>query len=162
VLSAAVALLVSGAARAAIISENHTGSSSPILILDWDGGASDPGVSDSGGGDTDDDTGDRVYGSLARWAPGTESTTYAFTDLAQGTYRVFTTWLHDYPRDANGFVVANGSFVGTYDGVDTSTDIGGIDISQGFMRRSIPAAARSSTSVTGSSDRRTATRWPSS
>lgn len=131
--SVAFTLLTSGTASAAIISSNNTGSASPIIILDWDGGASDPGVSDSGGGGTDTDGGDRVYGSLARWAPSTESTTYAFTGLAEGNYRIFATWLHDFPRVANGFVVANGSFVGTYDGVDTATDIGGIDISQGFI-----------------------------
>lgn len=127
------ALLASAAAPAAVISSNNTGSMSPIIILDWDGGASDPGVSDSGGGGTDDDSGDRGYGSLGRWAPSTESTTYEFTGLAEGNYRIFATWLHDFPRAANGFVVANGSFVGTYDGVDTETDIGGIDISQGFI-----------------------------
>ncbi len=132
-LSVAFALLTSGAAPAAIISIDNTGSASPITILDWDGSASDPGVSDSGGGGTDSDVGDRVYGSLARWAPSTESTTYGFTGLAEGNYRIFATWLHDFPRTANGFVVANGSFVGTYDGVDTETDIGGIDISQGFI-----------------------------
>jgi hypothetical protein len=131
--SVSFALLVPGTVRAAIISNDNTGSAAPITILDWDGGASDPGVSDSGGGGTDGDEGDRVYGSLARWAPPSESTTYVFTGLAEGDYRIFATWLHDYPRVADGFVVANGAFVGIYTGVDTETDIGGIDISQGFI-----------------------------
>jgi len=79
-----------------------------------------------------------VYGNLGRWAPSGQSTTYAFTGLAQGSYRIFATWLHDWPRtDANGSVAANGAFVGTFDGVDTATDIGGIDISQGFIAHKI-------------------------
>ena len=133
-LAVGMFLALSGAASAAIIPVDNTGSANPITILDWDGASSDPGVSDSGGGGTDSDSGDRVYGTLGRWAPSGQSTTYQFSGLAQGNYRIFATWLHDFPRtDANGSVAANGSFVGTYDGVDTATDIGGIDISQGFI-----------------------------
>lgn len=134
-LSVAFALVASGTAPAAIITVNNTGSASPITILDWDRGESDPGVSDSGGGGHDDESDDdRVYGAAGRWAPDGESTTYSFTGLAAGDYRIFATWLHDFARDdANGFVAANGFPVGTYDGVDTDTDFGGIDISQGFI-----------------------------
>jgi hypothetical protein len=129
-----ILFLLTVSTHAAIITSNNTGSSAPITILDWDGGLSDPGVSDSGGGGDDEDSGDRVYGSFGRWATFGESTTYVFSGLVEGDYRIFATWLHDGPRtDANGSVAANGWFVGTFNGVDTETDIGGIDISQGFI-----------------------------
>ena len=132
---AGLILALAGSAPAAIITSNNTGSTQPITILDWDGSGSDAGVSNSSGsGGTDSDSNDRVYGSLGRWAVSTESTTYSFTGLAQGDYRIFTTWLHDNVRsDANGSIDANGSFVGTFNGINTATDIGGIDISQGFI-----------------------------